>query len=172
MCHCVYRSKLLTSFLGNPVRILYSEGKYSFAPKKFIKSLAAVGGGGGDEMKSCSDLWGGGGGLSLPSIYVWLETSAVQWCHLGTGSALCKVSLHSPPQARGEHCLPSIVVSPIVRSRYSVAGEFIQQCNMAEAWTIPRLFLPREKMGSDTRLAGAKCKTVRLYYLPHAWLQG
>ena len=114
------RSKLLTSFLGNPVRILYSEGKYSFAPKKFIKSLAAaavaaaVGGEGGDEMKSCSDLWGGGG-LSLPSIYVWLETSAVQWCHLGTGSALCKVSLHSPPQARGEHCLPSIVASPIVR---------------------------------------------------------
>ena len=108
------RSKPLTSFLGNPVRILYSEGKYSFAPKKFIKSLAAAA---GKEMKSCADIFGGGGGggLSLPSIYVWLETSAVQWFHPGTGFALCKASLHSQPWAQGEHCLPSIDVSPIVR---------------------------------------------------------
>ena len=31
-------TKSLTSFLGNPVRILYSEGKNFFAPKKFIRS--------------------------------------------------------------------------------------------------------------------------------------
>lgn len=34
----VWLTEWLTSFLGNPVRILYSEGKKFFAPKKFIRS--------------------------------------------------------------------------------------------------------------------------------------
>ena len=82
--------------------------KVFFGTKKVHQVLAA----GEEEVKSCSDIWEGN---SLPSIYVWLETSAVQWFHLETGCALCTISLHSQLWAQGEHCLPSIVVSPVVR---------------------------------------------------------
>ena len=82
--------------------------KVFFCTKKVHQVLAA----GEEEVKPCSDICEGN---SLPSIYVWLETSAVQWFHLETGCALCTISLHSQLWARGEHCLPSIVVSPVVR---------------------------------------------------------
>ena len=104
-------------------------GKVFLCAKKVHQVLAAAGGG---EVKSCPNIWG----VSLPSIYVWLETSAVQWFHLGTGSALCKASLHSQPGARREHCLPSIVVSPIVR--VAVLLQENSHNNMAvRAWPIP-----------------------------------
>ena len=146
------------------MRILYSEGKYSFAPKKFIKSLAAAaggGGGGGDEMKSCLDLWGGG--LSLPLIYVWLETSAVQWCHLETGSALCKVSLHSQPQAQGEHCLPSIVVSPIVRVAVLLQENSYNNATRPEPGPYPD---SSSHMRKWARIQGLPEPSAR-HYLPH-----
>ena len=150
------RSKPLTSFLGNPVRILYSEGKYSFAPKKFIKSLAAAA---GKEMKSCADIFGGGGAQLTFNLCLArnLRCSVVP-----SGNRIRIVQSFSPQSAMGSGGTLSSINCRLTysKSHCSVAGEFTQQCNMAGAWTIPRLVLPHEKMGPDTRLAGAKCKTV------------
>ena len=163
------RSKPLTSFLGNPVRILYSEGKYSFAPKKFIKSLAAAaaGGGGGDEM-----MFRYLGGRAQLTFNLCLARN-LRCSVVPSGNRIRIVQSFSPQSATGSGGTLSSINCRLTysKSRCSVAGEFIQQCNTAGAWTIPRLFLPHEKMGSDTRLARAKCKTLPPTIIV-AWLHG